>query len=92
MFLVPELYKQRFFKRLLHVFMPTKNLFVSLSWNTENFIYASVGAKFFKILSSSVEGMRILDTSPEENYFSQNKTWYEDVYSCLEILCKIFNK
>ncbi len=68
--------------------MPTKNLFVSLSWNSETFLYATVGAKFFKILSNSVEGMRILDTSPEEHYFSQNKTWYEDVYSCLESLCK----
>jgi hypothetical protein len=66
--------------------MPTKGLFVNLSWNSETFIYASVGAKFFKILTSSQEGMRILDTSPEENYFSQNRTWYEDVYSCLESL------
>jgi hypothetical protein len=84
--LIPDLYKQRFFKKLLFVFMPSKNLFVSLSWNPETFIYASVGAKFFKILSNSVEGIRILDTSPEENFFSQNKTWYEDVYSCLESL------
>jgi hypothetical protein len=73
---------------MLYVFMPSKNLFVSLAWNSETFLYASVGAKFFKILSNSVEGIRILDTSPEENFFSQNKTWYEDVYTCLESLCK----
>ena len=69
--------------------MPSKNLFVSLSWNCETFLYASVGAKFFTILSNSFEGIRILDTSPEENFFAPNKTWYEDVYSCLETLCKI---
>jgi len=75
---------------MLYVFMPSKNLFVSLAWNSETFLYASVGAKFFKILSNSVEGIRILDTSPEENFFSQNKTWYEDVYTCLESLCNIY--
>jgi len=70
--------------------MPTKNLFVSLAWNSENFIYASVGAKFFKMLPNSVEGIGILDTSPEENFFSQNKTWYEDVFYCLECLCNLY--
>jgi hypothetical protein len=51
------------------VFLPSKGLFVSLSWNSQNFIYASVGSKIFKILTSSVEGMRILDTSPEVNLY-----------------------
>jgi hypothetical protein len=69
--------------------MPSKNLFVSLAWNSETFIYSSVGAKFFKILSNSQESIKILDTSPEENFFAQNKSWYEDVSSCLENLCKI---
>ena len=69
--------------------MPSKNLFVSQKWNQENFHYASIGTKLFRILSNSVEGIKILDTSPEENYFAQNKTWYEDVYNSLETLCKI---
>lgn len=69
--------------------MPSKNLFVSQKWNQENFHFASIGAKFFRILSTSVEGIKILDTSPEENYFAANKTWYEDVYLCLETLCNV---
>lgn len=71
--------------------MPSKNLFVSQKWNQENFHFASIGAKFFRILSISVEGIKILDTSPEENYFAANKTWYEDVYLCLETLCIYFS-
>jgi len=88
LFSVHDLFKQRFFKRLLNFYMPSKNLFVSQEWNQENFHFASIGAKFFRILSSSVEGIKVLDTSPEENYFAANKTWFEDVYISLENLCK----
>lgn len=87
--LIMELFKQRFFKKLLLAFMPSKGMFVSLTWNPEHFKFASVGNKLFKILSSSHDGIRILDTSPEDNYFSQNRTWYEDVFFCLETLCNI---
>lgn len=85
-----ELFKQRFFKKLILAYMPSKAMFVSLSWDIGHFNFASVGNKLFRILSSSHDGIRILDTSPEDNYFSQNKTWYEDVYTCLETLCIFF--
>lgn len=84
--LIMDLYKQKFFKRLLFCFMPSKNQFVKLSWVADQFIYASIGTKFFKLLAQSSEGIPILDTSPEEYIFQKSLTWYEDVQQCLENL------
>ena len=84
--LIMDLYRQKFFKRLLLCFMPSKNQFTKLPWMTEQFIYASIGSKFFKLLSQSQEGITILDTSPEEYLFQKSNTWYEDVQQCLENL------
>ena len=84
--LIMDLYKQKFFKRLLFCFMPSKNQFVKLHWGADQFIYASIGTKFFKLLAQSSEGIPILDTSPEEFIFQKSLTWYEDVQQCLENL------
>ena len=84
--LVMDLYKQKFFKKLLFVFMPSKNQISYLQWKVENFNYASIGNKFFKLLSNSSEGISILDTSPEEYIFQKTLTWYEDFQNCLEII------
>ena len=85
--LINELYKQRFFKKILYVLMPSKEEFIKLSWKKDHMTYASVSNKLFKIFSSCQEGIKYLDTSPEDNYFAQNKTWYEDVTENLEQLC-----
>ena len=66
--------------------MPSKNQFVKLHWGADQFIYASIGTKFFKLLAQSSEGIPILDTSPEEFIFQKSLTWYEDVQQCLENL------
>lgn len=68
--------------------MPSKSGFSRLNWNPNNFIYSIVGNKVFKLLSSSSESIKILDTPPEEAFFSTNKTWYQDFISCLENYCK----
>ena len=86
--LIMDLYRQKFFKRLLYCFMPSKNQFVKLPWTTDQFIYASIGTKLFKLLAQSQEGITILDTSPEEYLFQKSLTWYEDLYQCLENLIK----
>jgi len=30
--LITELYRRRFFKKMLYIFMPSKNLFVNITW------------------------------------------------------------
>ncbi len=82
--LIMDLYKQKFFKRLLFSFMPSKNQICSLKWDAENFNYVSIGSKFFKLLSNSSEGISILDTSPEDYIFQKTLTWYEDFQICLD--------
>lgn len=72
--------------------MPSKSGFCRLNWNSNYFIYSIVGNKVFKLLASSTESIKILDTPPEEAFFSTNKTWYEDFISCLENYCKNINK
>lgn len=64
--------------------MPSKSNFSKLTWNPSNFIYCSVGNKVFTLLSSSKDFIKILQTSPEDNIFSVNKSWYEDFVICLE--------
>jgi hypothetical protein len=72
--------------------MPSKGVFSKLSWNPSNFIYCSVGNKVFTLLCSSTETVKILETSPEDNYFSPNRTWFQDFIMCLESYCKKFLK
>ena len=89
---IMELYKQKFFKRLLYFFMPSKNQFVKLAWNIDNLKYVEVGNKFFKLLSESKEGINILDQSPDDAFlFSNGITWYEDVQNYIENLIIITN-
>lgn len=64
--------------------MPSKGLFTKIQWNHQNFIYCLVGNKLFRILSSCSDSIKILDTSPEDNYFSTNKNWYQDFVACFE--------
>ena len=90
--LIMDLYKQKFFKRLLFCFMPSKNQFVKLHWGADQFIYASIGTKFFKLLAQSSEGIPILDTSPEEFIFQKSLTWYEAVQQCFVNLLTKNNK
>jgi len=71
--------------------MPSKGYLTKLSWNTINFLYCTVGNKIFTLLTTSLETIKILDTSPEDNYFSANRTWYEDFIFCLEQYCKLFD-
>ena len=72
--------------------MPSKGLFTKISWNHQNFIYCLVGNKLFKILSTCSESIKILDTSPEDNYFSSNKNWYQDFVYCFESQSKFIFK
>ena len=89
---IMELYRQKFFKRLLYCYMPSKNQFVNLAWNIDNLKYVEVGNKFFKLLSESKEGISILDQTPDDTFiFSNGITWYEDVQNYLENLIIITN-
>ena len=90
--LIMDLYKQKFFRKLLFTFMPSKNQICSLQWKAENFNFASIGNKLFKLLSNSSEGISILDTSPEEYIFQKTLTWYEDFQICLDNIFIINNK
>ena len=91
--LLTELNKQKIFKKLLFSYSPSKNLIVKLPWKVNNFFYATIGNKLFRILSETQEGIEILDSPNEDTIFLKANSWIKDVMQCLEeILEKIDNE
>ena len=84
--LIMELHKQKFFKKILYNFMPSKNLLVKQPWNVNNFFYCAIGNKVFKLLSNCPDLALILDTVPEDFILKKGQTWLEDVMQCLDTL------
>ena len=84
--LILDLHKQKFFKKILLNFMPSKNLLVKQSWVVNNCYYSAIGNKMFKLLSTYSELGTILDTFPEDFLLKKGLTWLEDVMQCLENL------
>ena len=89
--LIMDLHKQKFFKKILFNFMPSKNIFVKQSWTVDNFSYCAIGNKMFKLLSTYSELSTILDSFAEEFLLKKGSTWLEDVILCLENLIKSQN-
>ena len=83
--LIPELNKQKFFKKLLYSYSPSKNLIVKQSWTVNNFFYGAIGNKLFKILTS-LEDFSILDSPNEDYIFQKSNSWIKDVMQCMESL------
>ena len=83
--LIPELNKQKFFKKLLYSFSPSKNLIVKQSWTVNNFFYGAIGNKLFKILTS-LDDLSILDSPNEDYIFQKSNSWIKDVMQCMENL------
>ena len=48
--LIPEFNKQKFFKKLLFSYSPSKNLILNQEYIVNNFYYGAIGIKLFKIL------------------------------------------
>ena len=91
--LLTELNKQKIFKKLLFAYSPSKNLIVKQPWKVNNFFYATIGNKLFRILSEIQEGIEILDSPNEDTIFLKANSWIKDVMQCLEeILEKIDNE
>ena len=87
--LIMDLHKQKFFKKILFNFMPSKNLLVKVPWLVNNFHYCAIGNKIFKLLSTYSDLATILDSFPEDFFMKKGLTWLEDVMQCLEnILAK----
>ncbi len=84
--LIMDLHKQKFFKKLLFNFMPSKSTLVKQSWAVNNFSYCAIGNKMFKLLSTSSDLNTILDSFPEDFLLKKGLTWLEDVMQCLENL------
>ena len=83
--LIPELNKQKFFKKLLFSYSPSKNLIVKQSWTVNNFYYGAIGIKLFKLLIFQ-EGLSILDSPNEDFLFQKSNSWIKDVMHCMESL------
>ena len=62
-----EALKNKFMKRLLKFYFPSKKDFVSLSYTPENFIYAKVGHHLLKALVNSKVGRKMLSSSQNIN-------------------------
>ena len=82
---ISELNKQKFFKKLLFSYSPSKNLIVKQPWLVNNFYYSAIGKKLFKILSSQ-EDLSILDSPNEDYLFQKSNSWLKDVIQCLNSL------
>ena len=81
--LVLDLHKNKFFRKILYNFMPSKNLLSNQLWSINNFIYIVIGNKMFKFLSNYSEISNILDTLPEDYIIKKGITWLDDVIQCL---------
>lgn len=89
--------RTKFIKRLLNFFLPSKQQFINLSWESKNLIYAQAGYHLFKRLSSDKIGRKTL-SSPEgvfhvlgvtfvENQdaiFHHKKSFLQDIQALLE--------
>ena len=84
--LIMDLHKQKFFKKILFNFMPSKNLLVKQPWLVNYFSYCAIGNKMFKLLSTYSDLGTILDSFPEDFLIKKGLTWLEDVMQCLENL------
>lgn len=80
--------KNKFIKRLLYFYMPSKLQFVEMEWKPSNFIYAQAGYHLIKTLLSTKDGKRVLNNAPgvffmlgfsfvekTENIFPQSKSF-----------------
>ena len=83
--LVPELNKQKFFKKLLFSYSPSKNLILNQEYIVSNFYYGAIGIKLFKILAIQ-DDLFILDSPNEDYIFQKSNSWIKDVMQCLESL------
>ena len=83
--LISELNKQKFFKKLLFSYSPSKNLIVKQTWTVNNFFYGAIGNKLFKLLIS-LEDTSIIDSPNEDYIFQKSNSWIKDVIICLDSL------
>ena len=81
--LILDLHKNKFFRKILYNFMPSKGLLVNQPWSVKNFIYIAIGNKMFKLLSQYSEISSILDSLPEDYIIKKGLTWPEDLIQCL---------
>ena len=84
--LIIDLHKQKFFKKLLFNFMPSKNILVKQQWAVSNFPYCAIGNKMFKLISTCSDLNTILDSFPDDFILKKGLTWLEDVMQCLDNL------
>ena len=81
----PEINKQKFFKKLLFAYSPSKNLIVKQTWTVNNFYYGAIGNKLFKILVEQGD-LSLLDSPNEDYLFQKTNSWIKDVMNCMESL------
>ena len=62
-----EAVKNKFLKKLLNFYQPSKKIFIFLDWKSDNFIYAKCGYLLLKLFIKSREGRKILSTTSEGN-------------------------
>ena len=84
--LILELNKQKFFKKLLFSYSPSKNLIVKQQWIVNNFFYGAIGKKLFKLLVNSHDGISVLDSPNEDYIFQKSNSWIKDVILCMDNL------
>lgn len=76
-----EALRNKFLKKLLQFFQPSKRAFVTLEWTTENFKYVKVGYNLFKTLLKYKESKALLQNS--DNFLSNNKSFMTDLANLL---------
>ena len=76
-----EALRNKFLKKLLQFFQPSKRSFVGMDWCTENFRYVKVGYNLIKILLKYKEGKSLLLNS--EGFLTNNKSFMTDLANLL---------
>ena len=84
--LIIDLHKQKFLRKILLHYMPTKKSIVKQTWSLNNFKMCAIGNKLFKLLSTYNDLGTILDSFTEDSLLKKGLTWIEDVRQNLEYL------
>ncbi len=78
-----EAIRNKFLKKLLSFYQPSKRLFVQLDWKKDHFIHAKTGFLLLKLLLKSRDGRKILSTTAE-GFYKVNKSFLSDMSNLLK--------
>lgn len=74
-----QLNKEKFFLTLLNYFLPSMREFSALKYHPDNFHKATSGWRLFKLLLSNDQGIDLLTTAPDDNFFLVRTSFLDEL-------------